>query len=157
MTRLKSARGRVKLTGSPAARKLATAVLEVLAGLITPTDAGQAVGITVQRYYALEGRALQGLIAALEPKHRGRHQTPQGELAMLRSDNTTLQRQVGRLTALVRTAHRASGLADGKLSKKIPGQRTRKPSARVFKAIAVLHEEASQADDAAKGPASQEA
>lgn len=157
MTPLKSARGKVKLTGSPAARKLATVVLEVLAGLVTPTDAGQAAGITVQRYYALEGRALQGLIAALEPKGRGRRQSPQGELAVLRDDNSRLRRQVGRLTALVRTAHRASGLIDGKLSKKVPGQRHRKPSARVFKALAGLRQEASQADDAATGPAPQEA
>ena len=155
MTRPRSTRGKVKLTGSPAARKLATVVLEVLAGLMTPTDAGRAVGIAVQRYYALEGRALQGLIAALEPKPRGHR--PQGELAILRRDNGRLQRQVGRLTALVRTAHRASGLADCKPAKKMPGRRMRKPSARVFKALAVLRETPAQADDAVANTASQEA
>jgi len=157
MTRLRSTRGKVKLTGSLAARKLATVVLEVLAGVMTPTDAGRAVGIAVQRYYALEGRALQGLISALEPRSKGRHQTPQGELAMLRRDNGRLQRQVGRLTALVRTAHRASGLADSKPAKKMPGKKIRRPSARVFKALAVLRETPEQADDAAGNPASQEA
>jgi len=150
-------RGKIQLTGSAAARRLATAVLEVLGGMITPTDAGTAAGISVQRYYALEARALQGLVDALEPKPRGRRQTPQGELAALRKDNKALLRQVGRLTALVRTAHRASGLADGKPIKRIPGRRPRRPSTRALKAVTALREETIQADDAATNPASQEA
>jgi len=54
------------------ARRLATLILEVLAGGRTPTEAAQALEISVPRYYQLEGRALRGLVAACEPRPRGR-------------------------------------------------------------------------------------
>lgn len=47
--------------GSSPANRLAVAILEVLAGLRTPTDASAAPGISLPRYYPVEVRALEGL------------------------------------------------------------------------------------------------
>ena len=44
--------------GSRDARRFAAAILEVMAGIRTPTDAAAVLGITMQRYYILEKRAL---------------------------------------------------------------------------------------------------
>jgi hypothetical protein len=52
---------------SPQARRLAAVILEVLAGLRGPTEAAQAAGVSVPRYYAVEARALQGLLKSCEP------------------------------------------------------------------------------------------
>ena len=46
------------------AQRFATGILEVLAGVRTPTDAAAAMGISVPRYYLWEQRALEGLVAA---------------------------------------------------------------------------------------------
>jgi hypothetical protein len=54
------------------ARRLAAAILEVLAGVRTPAQAATAVGLSLPRYYQVEGRALQGLLAACEARPRGR-------------------------------------------------------------------------------------
>ena len=44
------------------ARRLAAAILEVLAGMRSPTEAAQALSISGPRYYTLEQRALEGLV-----------------------------------------------------------------------------------------------
>ncbi|QVL31033.1 hypothetical protein KIH39_19585 [Telmatocola sphagniphila] len=52
----------------PQAKRLASVILEVLAGARTPTDAATAVGISLPNYYQVETRALQGLLKACEPR-----------------------------------------------------------------------------------------
>src|SRR5947209_17562740 len=54
------------------ARQRAAAILEVLAGARSPTEAAQALGVSLPRYYLLEARALGGLLAACEPQPPGR-------------------------------------------------------------------------------------
>src|SRR6516164_6368790 len=54
------------------AKRLAAAVLEVLAGTRGPSEAAAALSISLPRYYQLEGRALEGLLAACEPRRGGR-------------------------------------------------------------------------------------
>lgn len=145
------------LTGSAAARKLATAVLEVLAGVATPTEAGKAAGVSLPRYYALEARALQAMVTGLEPRAQGRRRTAESEAAALSKDNQRLRREVGRLQALVRAAHRASGLTEVKTPGKVPGRRRRRAAPRAVKAVAVLRGPAVSADDGPASPASEEA
>ncbi len=53
------------------AQRLAAAILEVLAGVRTPTDAAAALEISLPRYYLWEQRALAGLVAACEPRPVG--------------------------------------------------------------------------------------
>lgn len=145
------------LTGSAPARKLATAVLEVLAGVATPAEAGRAAGLSLQRYYALEARALQGMVTGLEPRPKGRHKTAEGELVALRKDNLRMQREVVRFQALVRAAHRASGLVEGKDARKVTGKRKHRATPRAVKAVAVLRQPVAGADDGVENSASEEA
>src|SRR5260370_37614406 len=54
------------------AKQRAAAILEVLAGARSPTDAAVALGVSLPRYYLLEEKALAGLLAACEPQPCGR-------------------------------------------------------------------------------------
>jgi hypothetical protein len=50
------------------AQRLAAMILECLAGVRAPPSAAEILGISLPRYYQLEARALQGLVAALAPR-----------------------------------------------------------------------------------------
>jgi hypothetical protein len=93
------------------ARRLAAAVLEVLAGARTPAEAATALGLSLPRYYQVEQQALRGLTAACEPRPRGRQVRPDQEAAKLRRENARLRREVLRQQALVRAVQRSVGLA----------------------------------------------
>ena len=96
--------------GSAEAKRLAAAMLEGLAGVRGPQEASEALGISMTRYYHLETRALQGLVASLEPRPRGRRRSPQAEIATLEREKERLERELKRAQALVRTAQRTIGL-----------------------------------------------
>lgn len=98
------------LTGSREAKRQAAVLLEVLAGLRGPRDGSRVLGVSVNRYYQLETRALQGFITALEARPRGRQRRPEDELARLRHDKQRLERELGRSQALLRAAQRSLGL-----------------------------------------------
>jgi hypothetical protein len=93
------------------AKRLAAVILEVLAGLRTPTQAAQAASVSLPRYYQLETRALAGLVRSCEPRAKGRQRTPTSELHGLRRENERLQHEVGRQQTLVRLAQRSMGLS----------------------------------------------
>lgn len=99
-----------KDSGAPA-KRLAAAILEVLAGARTPTEAATALEMSVPRYYQVEAQALRGLLAACEPKPIGRVRSTDSELAALRQQTQRLQRELTRHQALLRAAQRAVGLA----------------------------------------------
>src|SRR4030088_1796201 len=93
------------------AKRLAAAILEVLAGARTPTEAATALGLSVPRYYQLEMQALRGLLEACEPKPKGRVRTVESEEATLHKENQRLRRELTRHQSLARAAHRAVGVA----------------------------------------------
>jgi len=93
------------------AKRTATAILEVLAGLRTPRQAAQAVGLSVMRYYQVEARAVQGLVSACEPGRRGPERTLEKELRQMQRQQERLQRELGRQQAVARMAQRSIGLA----------------------------------------------
>src|SRR5262245_30685610 len=66
---------------SAEARRLAAAILEVLAGARTPTQAAQALGLSLPRYYLLESRALHGILVACERRSVGRGPSAESALA----------------------------------------------------------------------------
>lgn len=136
--------------GSAEARRLAAAILEVLAGGRTPTNAAQTLGTSLPRYYLLEQRALQGLLTACEPRPKGRVVREGTKLAALEKQVAQLQRECGRQQALVRAAQRAVGLAPPPpLKPKAAGSgkkgRQRKPVARALKAAAAMRTDSSLA------------
>jgi hypothetical protein len=121
---------------SPQTRRLAAAILEVLAGARTPAEAAAALGIALPRYYQLESQALRGLVAALAPKPQGRQRSADSVLAALRRDKERLQREVQRQQALVRLTQRTVGLAPP-APPTSAGKGKRKPRRRVARALTV--------------------
>lgn len=133
------------------ARRLAAAVLEVLAGMRTPTEAAGALSVSVPRYYALEQRALESLVAGCEPRAGRPHKKgPQQRIAELEREVERLRQQCDRLQALARVSQRTLGLpaapksaatgtgkASGSSGKK---RRKRRPTVRALKAAQSLRD-----------------
>jgi hypothetical protein len=92
------------------ARRLAAVILEVLAGVQTPTSAALALGIRLPRYYFLEQRALGGLVSACEPRPKGRAVSSDRQIARLERELAVCRRELGRQQALARAAQRVLGL-----------------------------------------------
>jgi hypothetical protein len=121
------------------AKRLAAVILEVLAGLRTPTQAAQATSVSLPRYYQLETRALAGLVRSCEPRAKGRQRTAASELTGLRKENERLQHEVGRQQTLVRMAQRSMGVSPPTPPPK--GKRKRK-TARALVTASRLRQEA---------------
>jgi hypothetical protein len=122
--------------GSPGARQLAASILQVLAGEWTPGDGAQAVGVSMPRYYALESRAMSGLVAACEPRLGKRNRQPGKEVAELKKQLMWLQRECARKQALLRASQHAVGIQKPALKAK--SKRRRRPTVRALKMVAVL-------------------
>jgi|HubBroStandDraft_1064217.scaffolds.fasta_scaffold637719_1 hypothetical protein len=117
------------------AKRLAAAILEVLAGARTPTEAATALGLSVPRYYQVESQALRGLLQACEPKPRGRARSVETEVKTLSKENQRLQRELTRHQALARAAQRAVGLSPPTPAVNKAGKKSRKR--RVARALSV--------------------
>ena len=140
----------VNLTqATPEARRWAAAILEVLAGVRTPGEAAEALAVSLPRYYAVELRALHGLLAGCEPRPVGRVRSPQSQLQALQKECERLRRQAARQQALLRVAQRAVGLpsatangktAGGKEAGVKKGRRRRRPRARALRVVERLQE-----------------
>lgn len=121
--------------GSRDAKRTAAAVLEVLAGARTPTGAAEALGVSANRYYQLEARAIQGLIEACEPRPKGKVVSPEKQLAKLRHEADKLRNEAARFQALARASQKAVGLAAPKPARSKKGGKTkrrRKPTVRAL-------------------------
>lgn len=94
------------------ARRIASAILEVLAGMRSITDAALALGVTPARYYALEARAVGGLIAACEPRGPGPGAGAglPAELDRLRAERDRLKAEAARYQTLARISQGAFAL-----------------------------------------------
>jgi hypothetical protein len=142
-TRVKRTTGGVDLgqESSREAKRLAAAILEVLAGARTPTQAAAALALSVPRYYQWEARALRGLLAACELRPHGRR--VQGDAATLRKENEKLHQELVRQQSLVRLVQRAAGLAapvPPPAKKGTKKARQRRPVARALTVAARLSE-----------------
>lgn len=126
------------------AQRLAAAILEVLAGVRTPSQAAEALAISLPRYFQLETRALQGLVAGCAPRPRGPGRSVEKELATLQREHQRLQRELSRQQTLVRLAQRHLGLAPPKVPAPAPGgkdkKRRRRPVVRALRAAEALHQ-----------------
>jgi len=98
------------LRGSVQARRVVAAVLEALSGEVGTTEAAERLGVSLSRYYQLEGRALQGMLQAVEPRPRGPQKTPAKEIQTLKAEKKALERELKRHQTLLRAAQRSVGL-----------------------------------------------
>lgn len=133
--------------GSSDANRIVVAILEVLAGMRSPAEAASALKISLPRYYVLETRALEGMVAACEPKPLGKQASPQRRIAALEKELQQARRECARQQALVRAAQRSVGLSSpvakgGKASAKRDrsGRKKRRPAVRALKAADALRE-----------------
>lgn len=124
--------------GSSDAKRIAAAVLEVLAGARTPQEAATALGVSVPCYYSAETRALAGLVSACEPLGRARERSADVELATLKRDNERLKREAARSQALARAAQRTIGLPSPATKEAVKGKKRRAPRVRALKAAREL-------------------
>ena len=130
--------------GTNEANRLAVVILEVLAGERTPAEAAEVLGVATPRYYQLESRALQGLVAALEPRPQGKQPSPEKRMAKLEKALDEARREGIRLQALVRAAQRSLGIKtpaaiNGKASDKDgAGRKKRRPAVGALKAARAL-------------------
>ena len=122
---------------SPEARRLAAAILEVLGGARTPSAAAQALSVSLPRYYQLEARAMQALVAGCETRPRGRGRTADQELLVLKRQQERLERELGRQQALVRLAQRTLGLSPPKAASAPPGSQGKRRRRRAV--VRALH------------------
>lgn len=120
--------------GTSRARKTAALILEVLAGVRTPTQAAESLGVSPARYYSLEVRALEGLVSACEPRQKGPAVTPEKTIGKLESQIERLKRELSRQQALTRASQRAVGVTAPKKPKP-SGKGKRKPRKATVRAL----------------------
>src|SRR5262245_12928521 len=142
----KRARNRMPLLpeASKDAKRMAAVVLEVWAGIRTPLQAAQALGVSLPRYYQVEANGLQGLVTACTPKPKGRQANPAREATTLRRDNERLRRELGRQQALVRLTQRGLGVAPPVTKAATQKGRRRRPVVRALTLAARLQPETAQ-------------
>jgi hypothetical protein len=139
--------------GSSEANRIAVAILEVLAGARSPAEAAAALKVSLPRYYILERRALEGLVAACEPKPLGKQPSPQTRIAALEKELQQAHRQCARQEALVRVAQRSVGLPAAEPQKTKTssprdrrGRKKRRPAVRALKAAETLRNRVASAE-----------
>ena len=157
VTRRKKSRGPQLDSVDPQARKVATAILEVLVGNRSPSDAATALSVSLPRYYQLEARALNGLLQACQPRKRGYVRSPERDAELTRKKVEFWQQECARQQALARSLQRTIGLAAPVTPKADAGKRKkRRPSVRALKVLEVLKSDPSgetQAGSAGEQPA----
>lgn len=124
------------------AQRFAATILEVLGGLRSPPEAAEVLAISLPRYYQLEARALEGLVAALAPRPQGKQPSLQNRIAALEKQLEAARRQCSRQEALVRVTQRALGLATAAKPSEprdARGRKKRRPTVRALKAARTLH------------------
>ena len=139
--------------GSSEAHRIVVAILEVLAGLRSPAEAASALKISLPRYYILERRALEGMVAACQPKPLGKQPSQETRIASLEKELQQARRECARQQALVRAAQRSVGLSateaqQGKASSKRDrkGRKRRRPTVRALKAVDALRKRIASAE-----------
>ena len=134
------------------AQRLAATILEVLAGMRSPPEASQALSISLPRYYQLEARALEGLVAALAPRPQGKQPSLENRVKLLEKQLAAAHRQCARQEALVRVTQRTLGLVVATRPKSTTperdpiGRKKRRPAVRALKAARSLQAQADAHD-----------
>jgi hypothetical protein len=133
------------------AQRLAATILEVLAGMRSPPEASQTLSISLPRYYQLEARALEGLVAALAPRPLGKQPSLENRVKLLEKQLAAAHRQCARQEALVRVTQRTLGLviatpAKSGVERDPLGRKKRRPVVRALKAARSLQTQADAHD-----------
>jgi len=129
---------------SPDGKRRAAVVLEVLAGVRTPQQAAEVLGLSVPGFYQLENRAMVQLQLACEARPRGRQANGESKAAALAREVERLQQELGRYQALVRLAQRTVGVPPASPAAKAGAKRKRRPVVLAMRRAERLRAEADQ-------------
>ncbi len=135
--------------GSCKARQTAAVILEVLGGVLRPSEAAKALEVSLARYYQVELRALEGLVKACEPAPKGPVANPAKDIERLERRVQRLQNECMRYQSLARATSRTVGLNLSKVENQAKSKRQRKPVVRALKVAKSL----SRLADKAEAPA----
>lgn len=126
--------------GTVEAKRTAAMLLSVMAGTRTVPEAAEGLGISVNHYYNLEARAIQGLVDGCEKKPKGREADPRIEAKRLEKELEQLRRELRRSETLLRTSTRTLGLPSIPDREKKPGEKRkkRKPMVRALRRVDAL-------------------
>jgi hypothetical protein len=123
------------------AKRLAAIILDVLAGSRTPAQAAEGLGLSLPRYYQLEARGVDGLLAACEPRPRGRQVVVGSQEESLRRDNERLRRELSRQQSLVRLTQRTIGVTPPPPAKAGGKRKPRRATVRAMRRAEDLRDE----------------
>jgi hypothetical protein len=126
-----------------ATRRTAAVILEVLGGVRSTQEAAAALEVSVPRYYALEARAVEGLVRACRKRPKGPSRSAERQVKKLEEELRRLRSENARTIALLRVAQRAVGVkAVPKTAEKASGalkkRRKRKRTARALRVVEIL-------------------
>ena len=134
-------------------KRRAAVVLEVLAGMRTPSEAASVLGLSVSYYYLLERKALHGLLNGCQPQPKGaRGPGLERQLVRLQKELDKSRQECLRQASLVRATERAMGLpavakraGPSKANSAKEGKKTkrRRPTIRAMRAAKTLRENSS--------------
>jgi hypothetical protein len=136
---------------SPEAKRRAAVLFEVLAGVRTPQQAAEALGLSLPGFYQMEERATLQVQLGCEVRPRGRQANGEAKAAALGKEVERLKQEVARYQALLRLTQRTVGVPPAAQAKAAANKRKRKPVVRAMRRAERLRAEADQA--AGAGPA----
>ena len=122
-------------------RRQALIILEVLAGTRSSTEAAELLGVSANRYYQLEERAIEGMVKGLEPRPRGPARNWAKEVERLEREKRQLHEECARYQALVRASRLSVGIETEDPTREARRGRNRRPTVRALRAVRRLESE----------------
>lgn len=130
---------------SPEGKRRAAVLYEVLAGVRTPQQAAEVLGLSLPGFYQLEERVSGQVQLACEVRPRGRQATGESKAAALAKEVERLKQEVARYQTLLRLTRRAVGVPPPAPAAKAAGRkRKRKPMVRAMRRAERLRTEADE-------------
>ena len=123
---------------SERAGEIAALILEVLAGARSAGEAADAIGVSLTRYYLIERRAVDGLVAACKEQPRGPRRDPEREIDKLRLEVARLEKECLRSQSLLRISQRSAALGAVLTGKEKPLGKSERKRRRRRKAARAL-------------------
>jgi hypothetical protein len=138
---------------SPEAKRRAAVLFEVLAGVRTPPQAAEALGLSLPGFYQMEERATLQVQLGCEVRPRGRQANGEAKAAALGKEVERLKQEVARYQALLRLTQRTVGVPPAAQARAAANKRKRKPVVRAMRRAERLRAEAEE--PAGAGPANE--
>ena len=131
-------------TVSPEGKRRAAVLFEVLAGVRTPQQAAEVLGLSLAGFYQMEERATLQTQLGCEVRPRGRQANGEAKSAALAKEVERLKQEVARYQSLLRLTQRTVGVPPAAPAAKAGAKRKRKPMVRAMRRAERLRAEAGE-------------